>query len=57
MEDVDEVGSVVVAFRAPRALADAAERAAAREGISRSDIARRALMVALRSDDAQERAR
>jgi hypothetical protein len=42
--EADEIGSVIVAFRAPKALADAAERAAAREGISRSDVARRALI-------------
>jgi len=34
----------VVAFRCPRALAEAAERVAASEGITRSDVARRALM-------------
>jgi hypothetical protein len=44
MEDADELGSVIVAFRAPKALVAAAERAAAREGISRSDVARRALI-------------
>ena len=38
----------IIAFRCPHALAEAAERAAAAEGSTRSDIARRALMRALR---------
>ena len=44
MKDDDEVASIVVAFRANRQLAAAADEAAAREGLSRSDIARRALL-------------
>jgi hypothetical protein len=44
MKDPDETGSVVVAFRANKALADAADAVAAKEGLSRSDIARRALL-------------
>ena len=44
MSDTDEVNSVVVAFRAPRELAAAAEAAGALEGLSRSDVARRALI-------------
>ncbi len=38
----------IIAFRCPHALAEAAERAAAAEGSTRSDIARRALMRDLR---------
>jgi Ribbon-helix-helix protein, copG family len=41
MKDAVEV--VVVTFRAPLELVVAADKAAAREGISRSDITRRAL--------------
>jgi hypothetical protein len=44
MADTDETASVIVAFRADRRLAAAADEAAAREGLSRSDIARRALL-------------
>lgn len=36
--------SVVIAFRAPAELLLSADRIAATEGISRSDVARRALM-------------
>jgi hypothetical protein len=43
-----QTDSVLIAFRAPRPLADAAEAAAALEGLTRSDIARRALIYALR---------
>jgi hypothetical protein len=39
-----QTDSVLVAFRCPRPLADAAEAAGAVEGLSRSDIARRALI-------------
>jgi hypothetical protein len=44
MRDTDETGTITLAFRAPRALAAAAERAAAKEGLSRSAVARRALL-------------
>jgi hypothetical protein len=44
MPDIDEVNSVVVAFRASRELAAAAEAAGALEGLSRSDVARQALI-------------
>jgi hypothetical protein len=44
MKDDEEVGSIVVAFRADRRLAARADEAAAKEGLSRSDIARRALL-------------
>jgi hypothetical protein len=37
MKDTDEIDSLVIAFRAPAELATAAEQAAAREGLSRSD--------------------
>jgi hypothetical protein len=40
----DEVDSAIVAFRAPRDLLAAIEAAAAAEGISKSDITRRAVM-------------
>jgi hypothetical protein len=46
-EAAAQTDSVLVAFRCPRALADAAGRAAALEGLTRSDIARRALLYAL----------
>jgi hypothetical protein len=39
-----QTDSVLVAFRCPRSLADAAEAAGAVEGLSRADIARRALI-------------
>ena len=48
----NEEASVLIAFRAPRPLAAAAEAAAAREGLTRSDIARRALIYALRGNNA-----
>jgi hypothetical protein len=38
----DEVDSVIVAFRCPPDLVDAIEQRAAFEGISKSDVARRA---------------
>ena len=44
MKDDEELGSIVVAFRASKQLAAAADEAAAREGLSRSDVARRALL-------------
>jgi hypothetical protein len=44
MKDTDELGSVIVAVRASRQLAAAADDVAAKEGLSRSDIARRALL-------------
>jgi hypothetical protein len=44
MRDDEETNSVIVAFRCNPALATAAEAAAAAEGLSRSDIARRALL-------------
>ena len=47
-----QTDSVLIAFRAPRPLADAAEAAAALEGLTRSDIARRALIYALRGNNA-----
>jgi hypothetical protein len=47
----NEEASVLIAFRAPRPLADAAEAAAALEGLTRSDIARRALIYALRGQN------
>jgi hypothetical protein len=43
-----QIDSVLVAFRCPRILVDAAVATAAREGLTRSDIARRALIHALR---------
>jgi hypothetical protein len=46
-EETAQTDSVLIAFRAPRPLADAAEAAAALEGLTRSDIARRALIYAL----------
>jgi hypothetical protein len=39
-----QTDSVLVAFRCPRPLADAAEAAGAVEGLTRSDVARRALI-------------
>jgi hypothetical protein len=54
MKDTDEIGSVVVAFRADRRLAAAADEAAAREGLSRSDIARRALLRDIASQSQSE---
>jgi hypothetical protein len=50
MKDTYEIDSLVIAFRAPAELASAAEEAAAREGLSRSDIARRALIRDLDRD-------
>jgi hypothetical protein len=49
-EDESESGGVI-AFRCPPALVAAAERAAAAEGLTRSDIARRALIYALRGNN------
>ena len=54
MKDDEEVGSIVVAFRADRRLAAAADEAAAKEGLSRSDIARRALLRDLASQSQSE---
>jgi hypothetical protein len=51
-EEAVQTDSVLIAFRAPRPLADAAEAAAALEGLTRSDIARRALIYALRDHSA-----
>lgn len=51
-EESVQADSVLVAFRCPRPLADAAEAAAAREGLTRSDVARRALIMALRQETA-----
>jgi hypothetical protein len=44
MKDPDEFNSVLVTFRAPKALADAAEAVGAREGLTRAAVARRALL-------------
>jgi hypothetical protein len=44
MKDPEELDSVLVTFRAPKALADAAEAAGAREGLTRAAVARRALL-------------
>jgi hypothetical protein len=44
----DETGTVIMAFRCPKYLFGAIESAAAAEGISRSDIARRACIRDLR---------
>jgi hypothetical protein len=52
MDEAVQTDSVLIAFRAPRPLADAAEAAAALEGLTRSDIARRALIYALRDHGA-----
>jgi hypothetical protein len=43
-DDVDEAGSVLLSFRASRALANLAQKIAAKEGLSRSAVARRALL-------------
>jgi hypothetical protein len=51
-EREDERG-LVVAFRAPAWLAAAAEAQAAAEGITRSDVARRALIRDLKSAKAE----
>ena len=51
-DSLDREGGVI-AFRAPAALLQAADTAAAAEGISRSDVARRALLVALRPSEAR----
>jgi hypothetical protein len=48
-EQAEERDCIVIAFRAPPELAAAAETAAAAEGITRSDIARRALIRDLRA--------
>jgi len=53
MRDTDETGTITLAFRAPRALAAAAERAAAKEGLSRSAVARRALLRDLQSQSSE----
>ena len=45
----NEIGSTIVAFRAPKDLLAAIEAAAAEEGISNSDIMRRACMRDLRT--------
>jgi hypothetical protein len=55
-EREDQCGAII-AFRAPAELVLAAETAAAAEGISRSDIARRALMRALADKVGPELAR
>jgi hypothetical protein len=51
MSDGDLVERSVIAFRCERALAAAAERVAAAEGISLSDVARRALLRDLRASE------
>jgi Ribbon-helix-helix protein, copG family len=43
--------SVVIAFRANAQLVAALDEAAAREGLSRADVARRATLQALRKDE------
>ena len=43
----------IIAFRAPLELVEAADIAAAAEGISRSDVARRALLRDLRTGEAR----
>src|ERR1700736_1747254 len=53
MRDTDETGTITLAFRAPRALAAAADRAAAKEGLSRSAVARRALLRDLQSQSSE----
>jgi hypothetical protein len=52
--DGDECGAII-AFRCPQDLVAAAESAAAAEGISKSDVARRALMRDLRRPQQGER--
>ena len=44
MADTSEPASVIVAFRTSRQVAEAAEAIAAREGLSRADVVRRALL-------------
>jgi hypothetical protein len=48
-EQAEERDCIIIAFRARPELAAAAERAAAVEGLTRSDIARRALIRDLRA--------
>lgn len=43
--------ATVIAFRATPELVQALDHAAAKEGLSRADIARRATIFALRKDD------
>ena len=50
---MDEVDSVIVAFRCSRDLVSAIENAAAAEGISKSDVARRAVLRDLRPTPAR----
>jgi hypothetical protein len=53
----DRSGSVLVTFRATKAVADAAEAAAAKEGLSRAALARRALLRDLAGQDGTLRER
>jgi hypothetical protein len=55
MKDPDELDSVLVTFRAPKALADAAEAAGAKEGLTRAAVARRALLRDLQSQESEAR--
>ena len=50
----DEVGSVIMAFRCSKDLIGAIEQQAAVEGISKSDVTRRAVMRDLRRAKMQE---
>jgi hypothetical protein len=49
----DEVDSVIVAFRCPKDLVGAIEEQAAVESISKSDVARRAVLRDLRTTPAR----
>jgi hypothetical protein len=50
MEAKELGASVILAFKAPRTLAEAAQRAADAEGITGSDVVRRAVMRDLRAN-------
>ena len=48
-EMVEEPGVIIPPFKVPAAVASAVSMAAAREGITRTDVARRALLFDLRN--------
>ena len=53
MKDPEQFDSVLVTFRAPKALADAAEAVGAKEGLTRAAVARRALLRDLAQANAE----
>jgi hypothetical protein len=53
MKDPEQFDSVLIAFRADKKVADAADAIAAKEGLSRAALARRALLRDLAQANAE----